>query len=110
VEALSGARVDAENEPRAAFHQHRWGEPMPRRYDLILGGDILYRADCFPALLDSIASGLAANGLCLLSDPRERLEDELPQLAAERGLTWTTERRRDFTLARLQTTAAARTG
>jgi 2-polyprenyl-3-methyl-5-hydroxy-6-metoxy-1,4-benzoquinol methylase len=109
-EALAGAIIGLEHEPRAACHRHQWGEPMPRRYDLILGGDILYRAELFAALLDSIASGLAPGGLCLLSDPREHLEEELPRLAAERSLSWTTERRSDFTLARLQTAAAAPTG
>jgi predicted nicotinamide N-methyase len=104
-EALAAARVGCEREPRAAFHRHDWGSPLPARYDLILGGDILYRPDCFAALLDSIASGLADDGLCLLSDPRKQLEPELPRLARERGLSWDAERRDDVTLVRI---AAAR--
>jgi predicted nicotinamide N-methyase len=108
-EVLAGARAGAEREPRAAFHLHRWGEPMPRRYDLILGGDILYRPAFFAPLLDSVASGLATEGLCLLADPREHLEEELPTLAAERGLSWSPERRGDFTLVRLRLQTAAAT-
>ena len=65
--------------------EHRWGTPLPHA-DLILGGDILYRPECHDALLHSIASSQAAR--CILSDPREVLEENLPSLAAQRGLNW----------------------
>jgi predicted nicotinamide N-methyase len=64
---------------------HTWGEPLPKA-DLIVGGDILYRPECHAALLKSIRSSNAA--LCLLGDPREELEQQLPSLAAQAGLTY----------------------
>ena len=72
--------------------QHSWGEPLPR-VDLVLGGDILYRAQMFGKLLTSVASALAQGGRAVLADPRVNLEPELPVIAAECGLSWSTERR-----------------
>lgn len=81
---------------------HQWGEPVPGApFDVILGGDILYRPECFTDLLCSIATALAADGVALLSDPRSVLDDELPVLALAAHLTWTTVRHADYTLARL---------
>lgn len=81
---------------------HQWGDPIPGApYDLILGGDILYRPQCFAALLHSVSLGLARQGIALLADPRPVLEPELPDLAQAAGLTWTVERRSDYTLATL---------
>jgi len=68
----------------------------------VLGGDLLYRPSHFAALFSSIASALSPNGLALLSDPRQKLEAELPRLAAIAGLTWCPERRYDYTLVRLR--------
>ncbi len=96
VHAALGAMAD---DARIEFHPHRWGEPLPGApYDLILGGDILYRPECFADLLTSIAHGLGEHGRCLLSDPRKVLEPELPMFAEERALTWTTRRMKDYTL------------
>jgi len=81
---------------------HSWGEPLPP-CDVLLGGDILYRSAAFPALLDSVASALRQKGsMAWLVDPRTQVEPELPHLAAERGLSWLPERRRDsYTLIRV---------
>jgi predicted nicotinamide N-methyase len=89
---------------RARVANHRWGEPLPGApWPLLVGGDILYRPRSFPVLLDSIALSLAPEGLCLLSDPRATLEDELPELARARGLWWQQERRAaGYTLIRLR--------
>lgn len=74
---------------RASASVHRWGEPLPDGpWEVILGGDILYRPECFADLLDTIATSLSADGLALLSDPRVRLEEQLSTLAAERALSW----------------------
>jgi SAM-dependent methyltransferase len=82
--------------------EHRWGDPVPGApFDVILGGDILYRPECFADLLRSIALALAPDGVALLSDPRPVLDAELPALAAAAHLTWTTARRADYTLATL---------
>lgn len=98
--ALESARA-ACNDPRAEFHPQRWGEPVPvAPCDLVLGGDVLYRPPFFAALLASVAAALAPEGEALLSDPRQQLEDELLPLAAAAGLTWSTERRADYTLVR----------
>lgn len=87
---------------RASVVRHTWGEPAPcPPVDLVLGGDVLYLPRCHDALLTSIAAALTDDGLALLSDPRERLEPELPDLAAAHGLTWNTERRADSTLVRI---------
>ncbi len=87
---------------RASVVRHAWGEPVPGApVELVLGGDVLYRPRCHDALLTSIAAALADDGLALLSDPRERLEPELPDLASAHGLTWATERRADSTLVRI---------
>lgn len=85
---------------------HVWGDPVPGApFDVILGGDILYRPECFAALLRSIALALAPRGVALLSDPRPSLEPELPFLAADAGLTWTASRRADYTLVTLALSA-----
>ena len=81
------------DQPGARRLVHAWGEPLPP-CDVLLGGDILYRASLFPALLDSVASALTtpAAGAWLV-DPRTNLEAELPRLAAARGLRWDNRRR-----------------
>ena len=95
-------RVLEANRLTAAVHEHRWGTPPPGGpFDLILGGDILYRATLFPALLDSVAAAIG-DGQVLLSDPRLRLEADLPRLAAERHLTWQQERQADYSLVRIR--------
>ncbi|MFW5846224.1 MAG: methyltransferase, partial [Planctomycetota bacterium] len=66
---------------------HRWGTALPP-CDLVLGGDILYRPECFVDLLDSLAAAARQGAEILLSDPRTELEQELPGLAASRGLSW----------------------
>ncbi|MBA3685150.1 MAG: methyltransferase domain-containing protein, partial [Planctomycetes bacterium] len=87
---------------RAQAVEHRWGDPLPGvPCDLILGGDILYRPECFAGLLDTIATSLAADGQALLSDPRRSLDEPLPELAAVRGLAWNEERRAGWTLVRV---------
>lgn len=99
------ARVVALNDlgGRASVVRHAWGLPVPGApADLVLGGDVLYRPAYQDALLASIASALADDGVALLSDPRERLEPELPDLATAHGLAWTSERRADCTLIRVR--------
>ena len=88
---------------RARAHVHRWGRPIPGSpYDVVFGGDILYRPECFRDLLASIAASLAADGVALLSDPRQRLDAELPALADAAGLSWACERRdAGYTLVRI---------
>ncbi len=79
--------------PGARRLVHAWGEPLPS-CDVLLGGDILYRADYFPALLDSVASALTTPAaVAWLVDPRTHLEPELPHLAAARSLRWDSQRR-----------------
>lgn len=95
--ALAALAADLAGHPRAAcarLCEHRWGAPLPGGpCDLILGGDILYLPQEFPALLDTVAVSLADGGQALLADPRSTLEAELPRLAQARGLTWTQTRR-----------------
>jgi predicted nicotinamide N-methyase len=91
--------------PAARFLRHCWGERLPvacGTFPLVLGGDILYRPECHPQLLRTLADLLAAHGQALLSDPRSQLEDELPALARAVGLDWAGERRAGFTLVRLR--------
>lgn len=94
-------RTIAQNQllDRAQAVLHTWGEALPNGpWDVILGGDILYRPEWFPALLDTIAASLATDGCALLSDPRTTLEEGLPALAAARGLAWNSERVEPFTV------------
>ncbi len=87
---------------RAQAVRHTWGEALPGGpWEVILGGDILYRPECFPALLDTIAASLASDGCALLSDPRITLENELPAMAAARGLRWDSARLSHVTVVTL---------
>ena len=98
------AAVAAANDlaSRCRTHLHHWGEPIPEApFDLILGGDILYRPDWFARLLGTLAASLAPHGQALLSDPRHALDADLPRLAEAAGLTWeTTRQTHGYTLVR----------
>ncbi len=96
---IAGNRLGA----RAQASLHRWGQALPAApYQLILGGDILYRPECFAALCDTISASLAPGGQCLLADPRTRLEDEFAAELARHALSWRLERRDlGYTLARV---------
>lgn len=89
---------------RAQVVLHQWGDPIPGgTFPLIVGGDILYRPECFMALVDTIASSLAPGGVCLLSEPRHRCEDELLTAIAARSLSWERHRRdQGYSLMRLR--------
>lgn len=100
VEVVIAANALAD---RVSVIAHAWGDPVPGGpFDLVLGGDVLYRAALFPALIASMAGALAPQGSIVLSDPRYQLEPELPQIAADHGLSWTTTRRSDVTIATLR--------
>ncbi|MFW5859329.1 MAG: class I SAM-dependent methyltransferase [Planctomycetota bacterium] len=88
---------------RAQTRVHRWGTPLPQGpWDLIIGGDILYRPECFAALLDTLMASLAPEGCALLADPRQGLEPELVPLAEARGLKWDAARQASgYTLVRV---------
>jgi predicted nicotinamide N-methyase len=88
VEALA----DIPSHDKARLKEHRWGESLPI-CDVLLGGDILYRPACFTELLSSVRSSLVVGSVAWLVDPRSRLEDELPRIAADLGLSWLPERR-----------------
>ncbi|MDA3961012.1 MAG: methyltransferase domain-containing protein [Planctomycetota bacterium] len=91
------------NQLTADCIHHQWGDPIPGApYDLILGGDILYRRECFEALVCSIASSLAPGGQALLSDPRSTLEAELPSLASAQNLRYASQRYDGYTLVCLE--------
>jgi predicted nicotinamide N-methyase len=103
------AGVAAALEPPHRACVHRWGEALPGGpFAVILGGDILYRPDCFADLLTTVALSLAPDGLALLADPRTDLEPVLPDLAAARRLAWATERRPGpYTLVRVRRSSPA---
>ncbi|MCK6490628.1 MAG: protein N-lysine methyltransferase family protein [Planctomycetes bacterium] len=87
---------------RARCHIHRWGEPLPDGpWDLILGGDLLYRPAVVPALLASIAASLAAEGCALLSDMRHQADDEIEASAGQQGLTTRWQQADGYALYRL---------
>lgn len=96
---------------RAQAVLHTWGEPLPNGpWEVILGGDILYRPECFAALLDTIAGSLAADGCALLSDPRITLEHGLASLAEARGLRWESARIDHFSVVTLTRGDSSRAG
>lgn len=87
---------------RARAVRHNWGDVLPDGpWEVILGGDILYRPECFAALFDTIAASLAPDGCALLSDPRITLESGLPALAEARGMRWESARIGHFTVAEI---------
>jgi SAM-dependent methyltransferase len=93
-EPLDFLRHALGEDPRVALHQHAWGDPLPGGpYDLLVGGDILYRPAYFDRLVQSLALSLADAGLILLADPRTTLEPELTAALQDAGLTAFQERR-----------------
>jgi len=91
--------------------RHTWGDALPDGpWDVILGGDILYRPECFAALFDTIAASLALDGCALLSDPRITLESGLPALAQARGMRWESARIDHFTVVTLTRQARPASG
>lgn len=98
-------------QPRLHPHVHAWGDPPPvPPATLVLCGDCLYRPSYQEALLRSIALALAPTGEALLSDPRTRLEEPLPALAAAAGLTWEPVRLPDYTCIRCRRRSATAGG
>ncbi len=105
--ALAGAQAALGHDPRAAVARYEWGQPHAfGRFDVVLGGDVLYRPECHAQLLTSIQLLLADQGLALLGDPRQRLEEELPELARSLGLSWTALPAADLSVVRLRHAAA----
>ncbi len=79
-----------------------WGAATDLRAEIVLGGDVTYRAAAIPDLFATIASILRPGGIALLSDPRRQLEAELPGWAAAAGLICACEPRPGpYTLIRL---------
>lgn len=86
---------------RATAYRHRWGDPLPAApWDLILGGDLVYRTVHLPALCASIAASLAADGLVLLSDSRHAADAEVAAVAARHGLRCAWSRENGYALYR----------
>lgn len=100
--AMNALNEPSPHMPRAHVVQHHWGTALPGApYDLILGGDILYRPECFADLMTTIAGSLSRQGCALLSDPRTVLEPQLTDLAAKNRLTLTTHRIEQTTVIHL---------
>jgi predicted nicotinamide N-methyase len=93
VWALDAEPAVGFRDPRLTVAIHRWGEPVPVQVPLVLGGDVTYRPERFPALLATIHDLLTADGTAWLADPRGRIEDDLPALAAAAGLDLDTDQR-----------------
>ncbi|MFM2091122.1 MAG: Lysine methyltransferase [Planctomycetota bacterium] len=93
VWALDAEPAVAFADPRLTVAVHRWGEPVPVQAALVLGGDVTYRPERFPALLATVRDLLLPEGTAWLADPRSRVEDDLPTLAAAAGLTLDLEAR-----------------
>jgi predicted nicotinamide N-methyase len=90
-------------ETRATMVAMSWGIAPPQGpFAVILGGDLLYRSAFFSQLSLSIKLGLAEQGCCLLSDPRRRLDADLPRIFADVGLSFVESRRNDYTLIRCE--------
>ncbi len=110
AQALAAVRGVHAHDPRARFTLHQWGEalddPDAGTFDVVLGGDILYRSAYFAALLTTIAQQLSSHGQAMLSDPRRTLDAELPMLAAAARLSWISERRETYTLVRIERSMA----
>ncbi len=84
---------------------HHWGTPLPDGpWDIILGGDILYRPECFKQLFTTVVSSLSTDGAAYFSDPRSILEPQLPEIAQRCALTYNQQRVEEqrYTLITLQ--------
>jgi predicted nicotinamide N-methyase len=93
-EPLEHLRSLLADEPRARFLHHAWGDPVPAGpYDVVVGGDILYRPAFFPQLVRSIAAALDVGGTALLGDPRTELEQDLEERLRQAGFSTSTQRR-----------------
>ena len=88
---------------KAETWHYRWGEQSDRSFDIILGGDICYRPECYAELLKSISQCLTKQGCAWLSDPRYTLEDSFSRLVQENGLHVVQKRmEKRYTLLQLQ--------
>lgn len=98
------ASVIAANHWRQSFTMvSQWGNQSGLApADLVLGGDILYRPECFTVLMQTLATSLSPNGVAWFSDPRTHLEDSLPHVAHTHGLSWSQRRQSDYTLVSIR--------
>ncbi len=100
------SRIIAHNQltPVVKVFHHAWGtlvsDSEQHAYDIIVGGDLLYRANNIDILASTIQSHLAFDGICLLSDPRHTLELKLARHFASAGLQISVRRRKQYTLIR----------
>lgn len=79
---------------RASALRHDWGEPLPAGdWDLLLGGDILYRPECFTQLIATVAAACRAGVEAWLADPRLQIETSFLDGLRDAGLTVRNERR-----------------
>ena len=103
-EPLDHLRIRLGSLPCARMVLHAWGEPVPDcPYDVVVGGDILYRPAYFDRLVHSIHQALKPGGEALLGDPRTELEPELGAMLRAQGFSVRTERRAGpYTLLRAQ--------
>lgn len=67
-----------------------WHHPPPNKtYDLIVGADLTYQENDQLPLLETIKSLLSRTGRAYLCDPNRIISDDIPKLAADRGLQTT---------------------
>ncbi len=59
--------------------------PEDRRFDCILGADVLYQLNHHEPILGCLSRLLAPGACALLADPNRSVADRFPQLAADRG-------------------------
>ncbi|MBI4586828.1 MAG: methyltransferase domain-containing protein [Planctomycetes bacterium] len=110
IAALSGARVIATDyeEEALAFARHNarqngcrgirfrrvdWRLPhLPRRYDIILGSDVIYERRNFAPLVTLLLRYLSRGGLALFSEPRRhKITGPFFELLAARGFSHETQ-------------------
>lgn len=78
--ALNGATL-------AGLHRLDWRDPPPKRYDRVMGADVVYEAGSIRPVIAFMRAALAPGGTALLSGLDRSAFAALPEALREAGLT-----------------------
>ncbi|HTV48759.1 MAG TPA: methyltransferase domain-containing protein [Phycisphaerae bacterium] len=83
---------------RITAYQMDWRQPVDKKFDWIIGSDVLYERRLHPLFLGAVEKLLAPNGVVWIADPRRTSAEDFPVFAAQQGfrvhceeLPWTGE-------------------
>jgi predicted nicotinamide N-methyase len=81
----AAANLDAEALARVHILPLDWREPLGKRFDRIIGADIVYERRHFIPLLSFFSAGLNPGGTVLLTEPDRKMGDDFFAVAREQG-------------------------